>query len=206
MAFSTYSTLQTAIANWLNRSDLTSYIPDFIALAEERIYRDLRVKAMETALSSTIASGVIAVPSDYIELKLAYVDGSPAYLLERTSLEDVYAKYPTRSSQGKPLYIAREGSTFIFGPYPDSAYTIKGVYYARLTALSNSNTSNWLTTSAPSLLLFGALCEAEPFLHNDPRVTLWEAKFAQQLTAANRQDKREGRSGSSMTMSTGNQP
>lgn len=206
MAFSTYSTLQTAVGSWLNRSDLSAYIPDFIALAEERIYRDLRVKAMETALSSTIASGVIAVPSDYIELKLAYIDGSPAYLLERTSLEEIYARYPTRSSQGKPLYIAREGSNFIFGPYPDGAYTVKGVYYARLAALSSTNTSNWLTTAAPSLLLFGALCEAEPFLHNDPRVVLWESKFAQQLTAANRQDKREGRSGSSMTMSAGNMP
>ncbi len=135
MALNTYSDLVTAIGTWLNRTDLASYIPDFIALAEERIYRSLRVKAMETALSSTISSGAIAVPSDYIELKSAYIDGSPTYALERLSVEEIYTKYPTRSSQGKPLYIAREGASFIFGPYPDGAYTVKGIYYARLAAL-----------------------------------------------------------------------
>ena len=92
MALGTYSDLQTAIATWLNRTDLTAYIPDFIALAEERVYRNLRVKAMETALNDTIASGVIAVPSDYIELKSAYIDGSPAYALERLSVEEIYTK------------------------------------------------------------------------------------------------------------------
>ena len=206
MALATYSDLQTAVANWLNRSDLTTYVPDFIALAEERIYNRLRVRAMEAALNSTISSGVIAVPADYIELKSAYVDGSPTYLLERGSVEDVYAKYPTRSAQGKPLYIAREGSNFIFGPYPDSAYTIKGIYYKRLTALSNSNTSNWLTTNAPSLLLFGSLCEAIPFLKDDARVGIWEQKYAQALDVTNRTDKREGLSGSSLTMSAGSTP
>lgn len=206
MALATYSDLQTAVATWLNRTDLAAYVPDFIALAEERIYNRLRVRAMETALNATIASGVVAVPADYLELKSAYVDGAPAYLLERASVEDIYAKYPTRSGQGKPLYIAREGSNFVFGPYPDGAYTIKGIYYKRLPALSGTNTSNWLTTNAPSLLLFGALCEAIPFLKDDARVGIWEQKYAQALDAANRTDRREGLSGSSLTMSAGAAP
>ena len=206
MALGTYSDLVTAVGTWLNRTDLASYIPDFIALAEERIYRNLRVKAMETALSETIASGVIAVPSDYIELKSAYVDGSPACFLERASVEDIYTKYPDRSAEGKPAYIAREGSNFIFGPYPDSAYTIKGIYYARLAALSATNTTNWLTTNAPSLVLFGALCEAAPFLKDDQRIIVWEQKFLAQLGDANRADKREILRGSTLAMSAGSQP
>lgn len=206
MALGTYSDLVTAVGTWLDRSDLATYVPDFIALAEERIYRTLRVKALEAALSDTIASGVIAVPSDYVELKSAYVDGSPTQMLERASVEDIYTNYPTRSSSGKPAYIAREGSSFIFGPYPDAAYTIKGVYYQRLPALSVTNTTNWLTENAPSLLLFGALCEAEPFMRNDQRTVLWEAKFQAALTEANRTDKREGMRGSTLAMSAGAMP
>ena len=206
MALGTYSDLQTAIATWLNRTDLTAYIPDFIALAEERVYRNLRVKAMETALNDTIASGVIAVPSDYIELKSAYIDGSPTYALERLSVEEIYTKYPTRASSAKPLYIAREGESFIFGPYPDSAYTVKGIYYARLAALSATNTSNWLTTHAPSLLLFASLAEAAPFLKDDQRVVIWETKFLAQLSDANKADKREGMRGSTLAMSAGVTP
>jgi len=206
MALGTYSDLQTAIGVWLNRTDLTAYIPDFIALAEERIYRQLRVKAMETALNGTISGGVLALPSDYIELKSAYVDGSPAYLLERASVEDIYNKYPTRSSTSKPLYIAREGENFIFGPYPDADYTVKGIYYARLPALSTVNTSNWLTTNAPSLLLFGSLCEATPFLKDDQRIMIWETKWREQLAEVNKVDKREALRGSSLTMSAGSTP
>jgi hypothetical protein len=206
MALSTYSDLVTAVGTWLNRTDLTSYAPDFITLAEERIYRNLRVKAMETALSSTMSSGTIAVPSDYIELKSAYIDGSSVYALERLSVEEIYTKYPTRSSSGKPLYIAREGESFIFGPYPDADYTVKGIYYARLAALSTTNTSNWLTTYAPSLLLFGALAEAAPFLKDDQRIVIWEQKFLAQLGDANRADKRETMRGSTLAMSAGATP
>ena len=37
MALDTYGGLKTAVGVWLNRADLTSYIPDFIKLAEQRI-------------------------------------------------------------------------------------------------------------------------------------------------------------------------
>ena len=77
MAITTYSELQTAVSNWLHRSDLTSYIPDFITLAETRIYREVRARDMETAFSDTIASGAVALPTSYIDLKHAYISRSP---------------------------------------------------------------------------------------------------------------------------------
>ena len=201
MSIASYSELQTAVGNWLNRSDLTSYIPDFISLGEARIYRELRIRAMETALSSAISSGVLAVPSTYIEIKFAYVDGSPSRLLKRTTPDDIYARYPVRASTGRPVHIAREGSNFIFGPYPDSAYTIKGIYYARLTALSDSNTTNWFTTNAPGILLYAALCEAEPFLKNDARIALWQAKYAEEKDGIEREERNEQFSGGGLAMS-----
>ena len=45
MAINSYSTLVTAVGNWLNRSDLTANIPYFIRLGEARIYRVLRINA-----------------------------------------------------------------------------------------------------------------------------------------------------------------
>ena len=206
MALGTYSDLQTAIGNWLDRSDLSAYITDFIALAEQAIYQVLRVPDMETALSATIASGVIAVPSDLLELKSAYVDGAPTTPLQRVSTDFIYNRYPTRSSEGTPAYIAREGASFIFGPYPDSAYTIKGVYYARPAALSASNTTNFLTTTYPSLLLYGSLVEARGFLHDDPRIGVWEQLFRQALLEATRSGRSEAMKGSTLTVSTGFAP
>lgn len=199
MAITTYSELKTAIGNWLARNDLTAYIPDLITLAEARIYRELRVRQMETSLSASISSGVIAVPSGYQEMKFAYVDGSPAKPLVRVSLEELYNQYPTRSSDGKPFMYARNGANFEFGPYPDSAYTIKGVYYKQLDALSDGNPTNWLLDDAPDLILFGALLEAEVFIMDDQRLPIWGAKYQNAKLQLQRADNSESASGSVMS-------
>jgi hypothetical protein len=158
MSITTYAELKTAVANWLARTNLTAYIPDFIMLGERRIYRELRIRAMEASLSSAIASGTISVPSGYVEMKFAYIDGTPVQALTKKEGAFIYEFYPTRSADGKPQFFAREVDNFIFGPYPDSNYTVKGVYYKRLDALSDSNTTNWFITNAPDLLVLFVNC------------------------------------------------
>lgn len=203
MSIASYSDLKTSIANYLHRSDLTSIIPEFIVDAEARIARELRIKAMEASFSSAISSGTVSLPSGFLEWKYLYVDGSSAQKLERREAEWIYTNYPTRAATGKPVFFAREAETVIFGPYPDSAYTIKGIYYKRLTALSDSNTTNWFITDAPDLLRFAALCEAAPYCKNDSRVALWEAKYQAVKKMLQDTDKREAASGSSLRVSAG---
>lgn len=200
MTISTYSTLKTAVASWLKADDLTDHIPDLIRQGELRIYRDLRIRAMESSLSSAISSGVLAVPDGYVEMKFAYIDGSPIGKIQRKDAEWIYQNYPTRSADRKPLFFARDADSFIFGPYPDSTYTVKGTYYKRLDALSTDNETNWFTTNAPDLLLFAALCEAEPFLVNDQRTDLWERKYDFVRGRIQREDDDEEFSGSPLSM------
>jgi hypothetical protein len=191
-----YSTLKSELAGWMHKSNLASQIPGWIQLGENRIYRDLRVRQMETAWSDTIAAGVVAVPSGYREMKYAYVSGSPGTKMARKDAEWIYANYPTRSASGTPKYFAREANSLIFGPYPDSAYTVNGCYYKQLPALSDSNTSNWLITDVPDLILFAALCEAAPWTVNDDRVPLWERKYEQIRSRVQTNDEQEEFSGS----------
>jgi hypothetical protein len=200
MSIASYSELQTALGNWLNRSDLSAYFPDFIALGEARIYRDLRIQCMETALSSAISGGVVAVPAGYLALKYAYINTTPVRALQRKDAEWIYQNYPTRASDGEPRYIAREASNFIFGPYPDSAYNVSGIYYKRLSALSNDNATNWFTANAPDILLWAALCEAAPFLKDDARVGLWEKKYEITKERIQREDEQEEFSGSPISV------
>jgi hypothetical protein len=202
MSITTYTELKTAVSSWLARSDLTTYVGDFITLGEKRVYRDLRIRCMETALSSTIASGVIAVPDGYVAMKYAYVQATPIGKLERKDAEWVYQNYPTRSADGQPIYFAREADNFIFGPYPDSTYTIKGIYYKRLTALSASNETNWFTANSPDLLLFAALCEAAPFLKADNRIQIWETKYKMVKDSVQLEDDQEEFSGSPLAMTS----
>jgi hypothetical protein len=201
-AITSWTTLKTAVADWMAKTNLTGVVPDFIQFGEARIYRDLRIRCMETALDSDIASGVVAVPTGYIELKHAYVNSSPVQTLQRKDAEWIYHNYPDRSGSGSPKFIAREAENFIFGPYPASTYNVKGVYYKKLDALSASNETNWFITNAPDLLLFAALCEAAPYMNHDERIVTWEKKYDQVRARVQADNDNEEYSGSILAVTT----
>lgn len=198
MAITNYTELQASVAAWLHRSDLTGIVPDLITIGEKRIFRQVRCRVMETALSGTIASGVIPVPSDYLETKFAYLNTTPVSNLTKATASQIYAKYPLRTSDAKPVCMGREGDNFIFGPYPDSTYTIGGTYYAKPDSIANS--ANALFLANPDLYLFAALCEAAPYIKDDPRLVIWEAKFVQILEDIRKEDANENASGGGMTV------
>lgn len=202
MSITTYAELQTAVASWLHRSDLTNNVPDFITLADNRINSDLRCRQMETSQASTVAAGVLAVPANYIELKDAYVSSTSPYVnLDRKTAEWIYENYPLRVAGGTPKFIGREGSNFIFGPYPDSNYTVTLVYYNRFAPLATS--VNSLFSSYPGLWLFAALCEAAPFLKNDNRIALWEGKYKYLFNLIQKESDDEFYSGAVLSMVPG---
>ncbi|BCV04327.1 MAG: hypothetical protein CM15mV83_590 [uncultured marine virus] len=65
MAIATYSDLQSLVANYLARDDLSTQIVDFIKLAEVRIRRDLRLRQMLTSTDLTINATDVSIPSDF---------------------------------------------------------------------------------------------------------------------------------------------
>lgn len=200
-AITTFATLKTEIAAWLHRSDMTTDIAGFAQFGQNRVYRDLRIRCMESSFSTAISSGTIALPTRYRSLKFAYIDGTPVQALHRKDAEFIHYNYPTRSADGKPQFIARQGETFIFGPYPDSAYTVKGIAYCGLAALSADGDTNWFIENCPELLLFASLCEAAPWMGKDDRVALWEKKYAQIADQVQRENDREEFSGSPLQVS-----
>lgn len=202
MSIATYADLQTAVASWLHRSDLASNIPDFITLADNRINSDLRCRQMETSMASTIAAGVLAVPANYIELKDSYISSTMPYAnLDRKTAEWIYEKYPYRVADNQPRFIGREGSNFIFGPFPDSNYIVTLVYYNRFAPLSSA--VNSIFSAYPGLWLFAALCEAAPFLKNDNRVAMWEGKYKYLFNLIQKESDDEFLSGAVLAMVPG---
>src|SRR6185295_20011433 len=100
-----YTSLQTAVADYLNNSTLTTFLPNFVQNWEERFYRDPKNfgRWMETSATSTIASSVVAVPDGYLGLKYAYVVGSPSARLDRVSINQLYGTYPRGGNTGTPV-------------------------------------------------------------------------------------------------------
>lgn len=195
MPFSNSSAVQAALISWIDVPTMsTAQAQDIMTLGEDRIYRELRVRAMETVIGSTISAGVISVPSDYIELKTAYIDGSPIQELQRKSPDFIYTNYPTRSGGSKPKFIARQANQFIFGDYPDSTYLVYLNYYMKPATAVNGTLSGILL-SAPPLWLFASLAEGEAFFGRDSRIGLWEAKYKAIKDAIQLEDERERFSG-----------
>ena len=187
-----WTSMISQIISWVDHDDInTAIATDLIQLGEKRIYREIRTRTMEATLNVTIASGVAALPTDFVGLKTVRLSGSPDKPLGIKSDEYIYAKYPTRSSSSKPDFCAVEASNLIFGPYPDSTYTVKGIYYKRLTALSASNTTNYFTGDGADALFWASMVEAEPFVKNDPRVQLWEMKYMQAKQGINNEQRGE---------------
>ncbi len=202
MAITTYAELQTAVKNWIHRADLDTYIVDFITIAEKRIFREVRTREMEASFSDTTSSNAVALPTSYIELKYAYVDKDSDQHLKRTDASFLYEKYPTSSAtSSRPYFIAREGSNFIFGPPAQDGLTIKGYYYKDVGPVSSS--AHTVFTTYPDLYLFASLAEAEPFLKNDKRIAVWEAKYQNLKQMINGLHDREDLSGSDLQMRPG---
>lgn len=204
MSISTYNELQTAVGNWLHRSDLAGIIPDLITLGEGRIYRNVRVRQMEENLVGVTASGTFVVPTDYVALKSAFVVQSIAtpprvQWLERKSFEWIGRTNPT-ATPGIPRYIARNQSDFVLSPVPVDGTTIGGTYYKRLDTLSTALNDIFLNT--PGLWLFAALCESAPFIEGDKRLPLWESKFGGLVREVNAEEYLENDSGSTLAMNT----
>lgn len=187
-----YSTLLTAVGDYLARSDLSAFTPNYVQNFEERFFRDSQNWAswMETAFSSaTASSGVVAVPSAYLGLKVAYISGQQYAPLKRISLDQLYSRYPRGGSSGVPKFIARNRTNFEFGPIPSDGTELAGTYYAKPTVLRSYTTggadaaAHHLILNAPDLLLYGALLEAEPFLKNDSRIIIWKSFYDAALAA-----------------------
>lgn len=196
-----YTTLLTEVQNWLARSGLSADAPAFVQMWEEDFYREPKNfgRWMEVSDDPVIASSVITVPTDFLALKYAYVSGSPSSRLDRVSLNQLYGRYPRGMATGLPAWIAREGGSFIFGPPPDSTYTIHRVYWGKPTNLRTASTdasAHYLIVNAPDLCLFGSLSQATAFIKDDARIALWQSRLDRALESYRRLQRDEDTSGS----------
>jgi|TARA_Y100000361_G_scaffold152961_1_gene173615 hypothetical protein len=196
MAISTYSELKTAIANWLDRSDLTDVIPDFIALAETRHKRDFKIRRMETRVTAnTIAdTEYYTLPDDYIAMRNIKLNTDTKTPLEFLTPE-IMDRLQAGSSVGKPKAYSIKGNTIQLRPIPDGVYEIEIAYYKTFTALSDSNTTNDMLTHHPDAYLYGALVEAEPYLQNDKRLQVWAGLYdraKEDIIKSNERDRHSG--------------
>lgn len=178
MAASTYSELQSLVASYLRRGDLTSQIPDFIALAEKRMDRDMRLRTKDAIVRTTLSASTqfTTLPTGFRKMLNLEYQADPVVPLVPRSPQQM-DDYRSAHSSGSPVYYCIHGTELEIVPVPEAAITLGIIYWQGVTALSDSNTSNWLLTAAPDIYLYASLVESAPFLRDDERIQLWEGLY-----------------------------
>lgn len=201
MSLSTYSDLQTSIANYLARSDLTSQIPDFITFAENRLRRELRIRQMlKSVTTATVANdSTVELPADFLQVRDFVVVTNPLTPLSYSSPSSL-SNDPRTSEVGVPKSYTILANDFQVSPVPDGVYTVKLLYFAAPAYLSSSNTTNVFLTTAPDALLYASLIEAEPYLMNDARINTWGTMYDRAIASLAKSDQEGQYSGVPLAM------
>lgn len=179
LKFDTYDNLKLTLASWLNRSDMVDQIPAFIQLAEAEIAS--RIRRTSVVATITIADDSNTLPGDCAELRSVRLvsaqpsDDTPILIGSVEQLTDFRAG--RANTIGRPRRAAALGKQLLVAPTPDQAYDAEVVYFQGLTPLSDAVQTNTVLQERPDLYLYGPLMHAAPFLEEDERVAVWEAKW-----------------------------
>ena len=190
MAIASYADLQTSIANFLARDDLTAQIPNFIQLAEARINRELETREQEKRVQATLVAGdeYIALPTDLREVREVKLNTSPLTVLSYASPTGLDTQYSS-NGQGKPQGYSIVGKEMKVRPVPDSGYTMEIIYIGNVDTLSDVSTPI-LFIRSPDLYLYGALTEAYVYLLDEQRAAQYDEKFTRAINEVRMDEER----------------
>lgn len=201
-----YGTLKAAIADYINRKDLTARIPDFISFGEGDIFRgfmtrtgNLSLRCRDNIESAELVpvDGVVAIPADYREL----ISATMADRFLQPMSEQFYNK--ARLYPGQTSAYAQIGNTWRLYPQPDTDDTFDVRYFATYAGtLTDDTDTNPVLTALPEIYLFAALMHAEFFIKNDSRSASWKGELESNVRGANADYRRSIYSGATPAQRT----
>jgi|SRR5210317_1240602 len=210
MALTNYAGLKGAIADFLNRDDLTARIPDFITLAEASINREIRHYEMENRATAELSGQYLDRPNDWMETIRFHVTGSGTTNLKLLSAAAMADKRQgAEDTTGHPKYYCHVERAFEVYPTADATYEVELYYYEKVPALASlpadsdggeAAVTNWLLTDHPDVYLYGSLMHSAPYLAEDERVGVWAQLYSAAVKRVNESGEDAINSGSGLTL------
>jgi len=196
MAISSYADLQSEVGEWLQRSDLSARIPVFIEMATARFNRELRTPEMEALVTTSADAEYTDLPSDFLQVRSIETNGDRMEYLAPEEFQTYVARTATPAV---PVYTIADMSLRIYpAPTTDGTLTLKVLYYQRIPEMDSAGDTNWLLDAHPDAYLFGSLVEASGFLHDDPRMSVWDARLQQAMSLINKRARQMNQGAASM--------
>lgn len=189
----TYDSLTSTVQQYLERKDaaVVNAIPTFITLAEFEIAQEIKTLGQLQLVQSTLSAGnpVLEKPARWrktVSMNVT-VNGKKQPVLLR-KYEYLKNYWPDSTETSVPLFYAdTDWEHWYLAPTPDVAYNFEVLYYERISPLSSTNQTNWITQNAPNAMLFGTLLQAMPFLKNDQR-QIFQQKYTEALASLKNED------------------
>jgi hypothetical protein len=203
MSIASVSDLRNVIADYLDDDTLSTQVDDFIARAEARHRREIRLREMLTRASLTVDARNVSLPTGFLEAINIRLLTNPVTVLYEVSLHQMTVE--REDSTGKPRYYTI-ASDIEFDYTPDQSYSGEITYYQELDALDDVTTSNTLLTTYPDAYLFAALAEGFSFQMDEQRAAFYEAKYAATRDAINAQAASSRRVGPLVSRINGSTP
>lgn len=171
----------------VNTLDLLIGLGEYKVHHGDAVTPGLRASTMLRDLSVAVASNEAALPSDMLELKEVRFSGEkPLEIVPLDRLRRLQEDYASAGSTVR--YCAQDGDSLVF--WPEASGTVVGSYYAEPEALESITWANATTFARyPALYIFAALAESAPFIGEDARLPMWEAKYRSLADGANHSER-----------------
>ena len=186
----TYAELKTLIQDYCQNTEtvFVSHLDDFIKQAEAKIFQSALLKDGYQTATGTLSAATLAAPAGFLHprsfrITVAGVDKT----LREKDESFIREVWPNATTTGVPKYYAiKDDATLIFAPTPVTSYTYTFHYYgigATIISATTTNTS-WLSTYAPSVLLYACLIEAYTFMKgSEDLIALYTRLYNESLAA-----------------------
>lgn len=220
----TYTTYLNSIANLMPiEATNTAFLldlPNIIADAEGRIYRDLDLLYEMVSDSSSILTGgsrILTLPISTATFgptgPFEVIDGINIITPSGTSNPELGTRnaalpiskeyldvaWPNSTGSTVPQFFAMlNQSTVLFGPWPDTAYQVEVIGSRQPAALSTTTVTTFLSVYLPDLLIAASMVRVAAYMKNfgaavdDPKMSIsWEVHYQELLKSASKQEDRK---------------
>ena len=186
----TYDNLVLDVQRYMERTDesFIAQIPSLIGLAEQALAAELKTLLQLVVVETTILAGqyIVKKPARWRKTISFKTNGQP--MLERT--QDYLAQLTAESSNGIPKYYGSyDYDNWMIAPAPTVDTPVEIIYYSRTQPLDSANQENLFTREAPQALLFGTLLQAQGYLKNQDKLTVWKQYYTDAINAIKGEDK-----------------
>jgi|TARA_B100001287_G_C22623810_1_gene501474 hypothetical protein len=187
----TYDEIKTKVAEYLNRTDLTSQMDMFIDLTESDINKVIKHQDLIKRANAVAETQYTQLPSDWSRVINVELNTSDHTTLLQQSTESLDLKRTSIDNvSGRPEYFAITDNAIELCPTPDTNYELQLTYYANIPELSSTNTTNVVSDKFPDVYIYGCCKHASVFLMEDERVGMFQTLFDKALEEVRLQQER----------------